>query len=182
MVKGKLICIYGNEIGSILGVNKNKNIEVLYLEKLKKTYESYEDVRKRHEAMYWINTLKEIICKEFTIRSGKKVRKEAKTIVDEEYDFMHCKVDRRIVGENSILLCSIYSGINPSEEINENLLLECQHNMRVTKAEKCYVACLINDRKFIFKEIFRDENLISKIIEEEKAFIYNHILKQVPPV
>jgi predicted phage-related endonuclease len=52
---------------------------------------------------------------------------------------MHCSVDRRIVGENSILLCSIYSGINSSEEINENTLLECQHNMRVTKADKCYV-------------------------------------------
>jgi hypothetical protein len=31
------------------------------------------------------------------------------TIIDEEYEFMHCNVDRRIVGENSILLCSIYS-------------------------------------------------------------------------
>lgn len=182
MVKRDLKSIYGYEIGMILGINKNKTTNELYLDKLEKSHFRHENSKEKYEALYWINTLKEIICKEFTIRSGKKVRKELKTIVDEEYDFMHCNVDRRIVGENSILLCSIYNGINPSEEINENLLLECQHNMRVTKAEKCYVACLINDRKFIFKEISRDEDLITKIIEEEKAFIHNHILKEVPPM
>ena len=181
MVNGKFICIYGNEIGIILGMNENKSIEELYLEKLKKHYETYEDIKKRQEAVYWINTLKEILCKEFTIRSGKKVRKELKTIVDEEYDFMHCRVDRRIVGENSILLCNVYSGRTQSEEITEDIILECQHNMRVTKADICYVACLINDRLFYFKEICRDEDTISKIVKEEKAFFYNHILKEISP-
>lgn len=182
MVKGELKCIYGNEIGIILGVNENKNIQELYLEKLKKCHGRYENIKEKYEALYWSNTLKEILSKEFTIRSRKKVRKELKTIIDEEYDFMHCNVDRRIVGENSILLCSTYSGTNNGEEINENTLLECQHNMRVTKANKCYVACLIHDRKFVFKEISRDEEIISKIISEEKAFFYNHILKEISPV
>jgi len=181
MVKGNSKSIYGNEIGIILGVNKDKNIKDLYLEKLKKGLDRNENLKEKHEELYWTNTLKEILSKEFTIRSRKKVRKELKTIIDEEYDFMHCSVDRRIVGENSILLCSIYSGINSSEEINENTLLECQHNMRVTKADKCYVACLINDRRFYFKEICRDEDIISKIVKEEKAFFYNHILKEISP-
>lgn len=182
MGKRDLKCIYGNEIGSILGVNENKNIQELYLEKIKKCHYRHENLKEKYEELYWINTLKEILSKEFTIRSGKKVRKELKTIVDEEYDFMHCNVDRRIVGENSILLCRIYSGINPGEEINENILLECQHNMRVTKSNKCYVAYLINDRRFVFKEITRDEEIISRIISKEKAFFYNHILKEISPV
>lgn len=182
MVERKLKYIYGNEIGIILGVNKNKNIKELYLEKLKRDHESYEELKEKREAVYWIDTLKELLSKEFTIRSGKKVRKELRTIIDEEFEFMHCSVDRRIVGENSILLCSIYSGINLSEEINENTLLECQHNMRVAKADKCYAACLINDSRFVFKEICRDEDIISKIVKEEKAFFYNHILKEIPPV
>jgi predicted phage-related endonuclease len=181
MVKGNSKSIYGNEIGIILGVNKDKNIKDTYLEKIKKGLDRNKNLKEKHEELYWTNTLKEILSKEFTIRSRKKVRKELKTIIDEEYDFMHCSVDRRIVGENSILLCSIYSGINSSEEINENTLLECQHNMRVTKADKCYVACLINDRRFYFKEICRDEDIISKIVKEEKAFFYNHILKEISP-
>ncbi len=162
--------IYGNEIGIILGINANKTIKELYEEKLKKGQSRHMNLKEKYEEMYWFNTLKEILCKEFTIRSGKKVRKELKTIIDEEYEFMCCKVDRRIVGENSILLCSIYNGIDFDEEINKNVFLECQHNMRVTKADKCYFACLINSRKFVFKEIHRDEKVISKIVNEEKVF------------
>ncbi|MFW2488445.1 YqaJ viral recombinase family protein [Clostridium chromiireducens] len=182
MVERDLKCIFGNEIGIILGINTTRTIKELYEDKLKKGQSRHESLREKYEAMYWINTIKEILCKEFTIRSGKRVRKELKTIIDEEYDFMRSKVDRRIVGENSILLCSIYSGINPSEGINESILLECQHNMRVTKADKCYVACLINDRRFIFKEVCRDEEVISNIIKEEKTFFYNHLQKEISPV
>lgn len=182
MVKGDCKCIYGNELGTILGVNKNKTIRELYEKKLKKSQSRHESLKEEHEEIYWENTLKELLCKEFTIRSGKKVRKELKTIIDEEYDFMCCSIDRRIVGENSILLCKTYSGINNSDEINENTLLECQHNMRVTKADKCFVACLINDRKFIFKEVCRDEKIISKIINEEKAFFYNYILREISKI
>lgn len=181
MVKGNVKFICGNEIGIILGVNKKKNIKELFLEKLNKAPKLQENLKEKQEELYWVNTLKEILSKEFTIRSGKKVRKELKTIIDEEYDFIHCQVDRRIVGENSILLCSVDSGINFNEEINENILLECQHNMRVTKADKCYVACLINDRRFYFKEICRDEDMISKIVKAEKAFYYNYILKGISP-
>lgn len=182
MVKRDTKVILGNEIGIILGMDKNKSIKELYLEKLKKCHDRHENLKEKYEEMYWVNTLKEILSKEFTIRSGKKVRKELKTIIDDEYDFMHCIVDRRIVGENSILLCSTYTGIKDFEEINQNTFLECQHNMRVTKADKCYVAYLINDRKFVFKEVLRDEEMISKIIKEEGAFYYNHILKEVSPV
>lgn len=181
MVNGNTKFIYGYEIGIILGVNKSKNIKELYLEKVNKPLENSKIIREKKEELYWSDTIKELLSKEFTIRSGKKVRKELKTIIDEDYDFMYCKVDRRIVGENSILLCSTYSGENFNEEINENIFLECQHNMRVTKADKCYAACLINDRRFYFKEIRRDEAIIAKIVESEKAFFINHILKEISP-
>jgi len=181
MVKRDVKVIFGNEIGIILGMDKDKNVKKLYFEKTKKCHVRHESLKENREEVYWINTLKELLSKEFTIRSGKKVRKELRTIIDEEYDFMGCNVDRRIVGENSILLCSTYSGNNYFEELNENTLLECQHNMRVTKADTCYVACLINDKKFIFREIYRDEEVISKIIKEEKSFFYNHVLKEISP-
>ncbi|NRT72144.1 YqaJ viral recombinase family protein [Clostridium beijerinckii] len=170
MVNGNSEGIYGNEIGIILGVNKNKSIKDLSLEKFENMCKNKEESYKEKEINYWSDTIKEIICKEFTIRSGKKVRKELKIATDEEYSFMHCKVDRRIVGENSILLCIIYSGNAPEDVIDDNVLLECQHNMRVTKTDKCYVACLINDKKFEFKEVLRDEKIIYKIIDEEKKF------------
>ena len=177
MVKENNKFIYGYEIGIILGVNKSKSLNELYLEKVNMLSQNRKAMAEKEEEIYWSDTLKDLLSKEFTIRSGKKVRKELKTITDEEYDFMQAKVDRRIVGENSILLCSTYSTDSIQEELDENTFLECQHNMRVTKADKCYVACLINDKKFYFKEIERDEAVIDKIVKAEKAFFYNHILK-----
>lgn len=102
MVSRNFKCIYGYEIGAILGLNKRKSVMEVYSEKVNEESESKAKTHGKYEAIYWGNTLKEIMCKEFTIRSGKKVRKDLKTIIDEEYNFMHCKVDRRIVGENSI--------------------------------------------------------------------------------
>ena len=64
------------------------------------------------------------------------------------------------------------------KEIDENTFLECQHNMRVTKADKCYAACLINDSRFYFKEIQRDKDIIEKIVEAEKAFFNTCISKE----
>lgn len=173
--------IYGYEIGIILGVNKSKSIKELYLEKVNRVKDNRNTISKKEEEIYWSDTLKDLLSKEFTIRSGKKVRKELKIIVDEEYDFMHSKVDKRIVGENSILLCNTYNDESINEEIDENTFLECQHNMRVTKANKCYVACLINDKRFYFKEIVRDEVVIDKIVKAEKTFFYNHIFKEILP-
>ena len=173
--------IYGYEIGIILGVNKSKSIKELYLEKVNRVKDNRNTISKKEEEIYWSDTLKDLLSKEFTIRSGKKVRKELKIIVDEEYDFMHSKVDKRIVGENSILLCNTYNDESINEEIDENTFLECQHNLRVTKADKCYVGCLIDDKRFYFKEILRDETVIDKIVKAEKAFFYNHVLKEILP-
>lgn len=179
MVNGNNKFIYGYEIGIILGVNKSKSLKELCLEKINELSENRKTIVEREEELYWSDNLKDLLSKEFTIRSGKKVRKELKTIVDEEYDFMHSKVDKRIVGENSILLCITSSGESMQDEIDENTFLECQHNMRVTKADACYVACLIDDKRFYFKEIVRDEAVIAKIVEVEKAFFYNHVLKEI---
>lgn len=181
MVKGNNKFIYGYEIGTILGINKRKSLKELCLEKVNKLSHNRKIIDEKEEELYWSDTLKDLLSKEFTIRSGKKVRKELKIIVDEEYEFMHSKIDRRIVGENSILVCSAYNNDIIKDEIDENIFLECQHNIRVTKADKCYAAFLINDKRFYFKEIERDEVMIAKIVEAEKAFFYNHILKEILP-
>lgn len=141
---------------------------------------------KASEAAYWGETLKEIIAKEFSIRTGKKVRKCNKYLADEEYPFMIGAAQRRVVSENSILMCktaNTFLGKQwDGEEIPPSYLLQSQHYMRVYKADKCYIGALIGGQKFVLKEIPRDEELISMIIEAEKDFWINHVEKAVPPI
>jgi len=178
------IGIDGLDICIIMGVNKKRNAKELYLEKL-----SIEDSIKRKnemsEADYWHLTIKDMIAKEFSIRSGKKVRKENNQLIDEEYDFMVGNIDRRIVGENSILICkseNAFSGVNwNGEKLPVSYILESQHYMRISRADKCYIALLIGGKRFIYKEILRDEDMITKIVEIEKDFWVNNVLKKVSP-
>lgn len=180
--------IYGIDIGAIMGVDKVKSISDVYLDKIdySETASKKEDIfLNSNEAKYWSDTFDEISAKEFSIRSGLKVRKDNKKLIDEEYDFMICNSQRKIVGENSILMCKS-SNLNFPREWNGNTMpasyiLEAQHYMRIYKADKCYVASIIGGKKFIYKEILRDEKIINMIIQIEKDFWLNNVLKKIPP-
>jgi predicted phage-related endonuclease len=67
------------------------------------------------------------------------------------------------------------------EELPASYVLEAQHSMRVSKAEKCHIASLLGGKKFVYKEILRDDKVISMIVQIEKDFWVNNILNRVPP-
>lgn len=180
--------IYGVDIGAIMGVDQMKSSYDVYLDKIycsDKSLKQEETLINSKEVMYWCNTFDEISAKEFSIRSGMKVRKDNKRLIDEEYDFMIGNAERKIVGENSILMCKSSNMFFPrvwdGSIIPASYILEAQHYMRVYKADKCYVAAIIGGKKFVYKEILRDEKMINMIIEIEKDFWVNNVLKKIPP-
>lgn len=190
LIQEKQRGINGSDIGAIMGVNKNKSVSDVYLEKIKLEIRNSSKGDKNlknkfNETIYLENTLKEVVSREFSLRTGKKVRKENKQIADEEYDFMIGNIERKIVGENSILMCKVVDIFSYAEWANEEIpakhLLEAQHCMRISKAEKCYLAYLIGHRKFIYKEILRDDKVINMIIQIEKDFWFNNVLNKVSP-
>ncbi len=180
--------IDGLDIAAIMSVDKNRDPGDVYLEKINLTDEitKYGGILERtSEANYWDLTFDEMIAKEYSIRSNKKIRKGNKQLIDGEYGFMVANINRKVVGENSILICkceNIFLSMNwNGEEIPASYVLEAQHCMRVSKAEKCYIASLLGGKKFVDKEILRDDNVINMIIQIEKDFWVNNILNGVPP-
>lgn len=173
--------IGGSDVGAIMGVNKYKIPFQVYLEKTEEITEEDEG----SGSAYCGSALEELVAREFTLRTGKKVRRSNKHLVHKEYPFMVGNIDRKVLGENAILECKTTSAFNmkawESEEIPESYILQCQHYMAVTGAEKCYIAVLIGGQKFMFNEILRDDELISMIIEVEKDFWINHVEKRIPP-
>lgn len=174
--------IEGGDIGAILGIDKYRNIASVYKEKTMEIESSSKDV----EAIYWINTLNEVASKEFMLRTRKKVRKNNINSFDNDYEFMASNVNRKIIGENSILDCKVLNKIDIndiwSNEVPEKYLLQAQHDMKVKKADKCYIAILINDEKFVLYEVERDDSLISRIVKLEEEFWKSFIEKKVEPV
>ena len=176
------------DIAAIMSVDKKKSPGDVYLEKINSIDEitKYGGILERtSEANYWDLTFDEMIAKEYSLRSNKKVRKGNKQLIDEEHGFMVANINRKVVGENSILICkceNIFLAMNwNGEELPPSYILEAQHSMRVSKAKKCYIASLLGGKKFVYKEILRDDNVISMIIQIEKDFWVNNILNRVKP-
>lgn len=172
--------IGGSDIGAILGLNKYKTAFEVYLEKT----EPILEVGEQSESAYWGDKFEEVVAKEFEKRTGKKVRRDRRHFQNKDYPFMVANIDRRIVGENSILECKTANQYLTkeweSEEVPPSYLLQVQHYLAVTGASKGYIAVLIGGQKFIWKEINRDEELINIIIEAEKEF-WKMVQDKTPP-
>lgn len=172
--------IGGSDVGAILGVNKYKTPFEVYLEKT----EPITEVGEQSESAYWGDKFEEVVAKEFEKRTGKKVRRDRKHYKHKDYHFMVANIDRRVVGENSILECKTANQYLlkdwEDEEIPASYLLQVQHYLFVTGAELGYIAVLIGGQKFTWKEVQRDEELIEMIIEAEKDF-WKMVEDKTPP-
>lgn len=180
-LKGRQKGVGGSDVGAIMGVNRWKSPFEVYVDKT----EEITEVKESGELCYWGDTLEEVVAREFSIRTGKRVRKDNRQLVHKTHEFMIGNIDRRIVGENSFLECITVNAFKAKEwegeEIPPSVLLQCQHYMEVMEADSCHIAALIGGQRFVHKEIKRDEELASMIVEAEKDFWINHVQKGIPP-
>ncbi|CAI3630251.1 YqaJ viral recombinase family nuclease [Clostridium neonatale] len=172
--------IGGSDVGAVLGVNKYKTPFEVYLEKT----EPITEIKEQSESAYFGDIFEDIVAKEFEKRIGFKVRRDRKHYKHKDYHFMVANIDRRIVGENAILECKTANQYLlkewEDEEIPASYLLQVQHYLAVTGADRGYIAVLIGGQKFIWKEVSRDEELIEIIIQAEKDF-WGLVEAKTPP-
>lgn len=174
--------IGGSDVGAIMGFNQYKSAYQVFLEKTGQYHEEVDN-----EAVYFGNALEDFVAQEFAKRTGKKVRRLNKMLVHPEHDFMLANLDRVVVGERAVLECKTASEYVKEawegEEIPASYLCQVHHYLAVTGFEKAYIAVLVGGNKFIWKEIERDEEFIQILIDREKDFWENHVLKdEAPPV
>ncbi|MFJ8516149.1 YqaJ viral recombinase family nuclease [Lysinibacillus xylanilyticus] len=172
--------IGGSDVGAIMGFNQYKSAYQVFLEKTGQYSEEVDN-----EAVYFGNALEDFVAQEFAKRTGKKVRRLNKMLVHPEHDFMLANVDRVVVGERAVLECKTASEYVKDawdgEEIPASYLCQVHHYLAVTGFEKAYIAVLVGGNKFIWKEIDRDEEFIQILIDREKDFWENYVLKDVAP-
>lgn len=173
--------IGGSDVGAIAGLSKFKNALDVYLDKVEGTEQEPGETK---EWIYWGNILEDVVAKEFTVRTGKKVKKRNFMFVHDEKPFMLANVDREIVGENAGLECKTTNGFNSQvweEGIPESYELQCHHYMAVMGYERMYIACLIGGSKFVYHTIERNENIIQSIEKIEEEFWHENVVKKIPP-
>lgn len=172
--------IGGSDAGAILGLNKWKTPFQVYLDKTEPIVDDEQS-----EAAYWGTELEDVVAKEFTRRTGKKVRRNNRMLKSLQYPWMIANLDREVVGEDAILECKTTNSFMAKEwegdQIPASYIIQVQHYLAVTGAAKAYVAVLIGGQKFVYKEIERDEELIRQIVELEQKFWTEHVIKGIAP-
>ena len=164
------IGIGGSDAAIIAGINRWKSPYQLWLEKTGQV--EPEDISD-NEYVYWGTVLEQLVADRFCELTGKKVRK-CGMMQSLTHEFMLANVDRLVVGENAGLECKTANGFKAKEWEGDNVpdsyYLQCQHYMAVTGCDKWYIACLIGGNHFVWKEIPRNEEDITALIEAEMAF------------
>ncbi|KRT94818.1 lambda-exonuclease family protein [Bacillus glycinifermentans] len=174
--------IGGSDAAAIAGLSKWKTPVSVYLDKIGQAPK--ED--SSSEAAYWGHIHEETVAREFSKRTGKKVRRRKAILQHPNYPFMLANVDRLIVGEQAGLECKTASEHLKDEwngeEVPDAYLVQCQHYMAVTGFKAWWIAVLIGGNKFVYKKVDRDEELIAYLIQIEKEFWENHVMNEIPPM
>lgn len=175
--------IGGSDVSIIAGINPFKSVHQLWLEK------TGQEKPEQTESDYahFGTLLEPIVRKEFMERTGIRVRQKHMLLQSEEYPFMLADLDG-VISENGktaifeAKTASAYKQEIWEEGIPAPYILQVQHYMAVTGAEKTYIAALVGGNHFYHHVIERDEEMIGKIIAMEKYFWEYHVVEGVEPV
>lgn len=174
--------IGGSDVSIIAGVNKFRSIFQLWMEKT-----GQEEPRETEsEYAHFGTVLEPVVKKEFTRRTGLKVRSRRAILQSEEHPFMLADLDG-VINENGKMCifeaktASAYKLETWEEGVPLEYLYQVQHYMEVTGAEKTYIAALVGGSRFIYHEVLRDEEMIAQIVQMEKTFWEKYVLGGMEP-
>lgn len=171
--------IGGSDAGACVGMNPYKSAYSLWAEKTGRSPE-FEGNLATDVGAY----MEDFIAKRFEEETGKKVRRENHSIVNDQYPWAIANYDRLIVGESAGLECKFTDSINLKRykggEFPERFYAQCVHYLAVSGKKRWYLAVLIGNKEFKWFCIERDEEEIAALMQAEKE-VYDHIQTDTPP-
>ena len=172
--------IGGSDASCIAGLNPWKSSIQLYMDKKEENPKELKSLR-----MELGNRLEGLVAELFTEETGLKVRNVNGILKNNNYPFALANIDRAIVGEKSFLECKTtnsYALKEWLEGVPAHYEIQCLHYMAITGATHCYIAALIGNSDFIWHKIERDQETIDYLMQIEKDFWENNILKNEVPL
>lgn len=129
--------------------------------------------------------LEDYVAKRFARKTGKTVVRSEGTYFHPSFGFLGANVDRLIVEEDAGLECKTCSAWKSKEwegeEIPQEYIFQCYHYMMVTGKRKWYIAVLIGNQDFKWKELLWDEKLIADMMRREVSFWNDFVVTGVMP-
>lgn len=170
----------GSDISAIFGLNRWKSPVDVYLDKA-----GLSEPAEESEYMYWGAVLEEVVAREFTRRTGYKVRRRNAVLVNDDYPYLLANIDRELVGERVGLECKTASAYKVAEweddKVPDEYMLQVQHYMAVTGYKAWWLAVLIGGNTFRILQVDRDDEIIELIKDRAQEFWETYVVPQVIP-
>ena len=172
--------IGGSDAGAICGVNPYSSAMKVFKDKTSEEIEEQDN-----EAIRIGHDLEDYVAQRFMEATGLRVRKSNFMYRSKEHPFMIADVDRLVVGEDAGLECKTASAYNEDKwadgDIPLHYVMQCYHYMAVTGKRTWYIAAVILGRKFIFRKLEWDDELINRLTGVEEDFWNNHVVPGIIP-
>ncbi len=172
--------IGGSDAAAVIGLNRYRTPMEVYADKLG-ALPPKEDT----EAMRMGRDLEEYVARRFCEETGKKVRRVTKTIRNADFPFAHANIDRGVVGEKAGLECKFSNSMSlkryKNGEFPEEYYTQCVHYLAVTGWDRWYLTVAIAGVGIKIFIIERDDEEANALMNAERDFWYNHVLKGIPP-
>lgn len=181
-IKNRTSYLGGTEAAAVLGISRWKTPLQVWAEKV--GHIQPEDISDQLHVKLG-NRLEATVADLFAEETGKKVRRANETIFHPAYDFLGANVDRLVIGEDAGLEVKTVSAWKAKEWQDEDMpieyIMQCLHYMGVTGRRKWYLAVLIGNHEFKWKEILYDEKVIRDLIRREVDFWTKYVVPIVMP-
>lgn len=168
--------IGGSDAASVVGLNPYKSAFSLWAEKTGRIA-PFEGNLATDVGTF----LEEFIAKKFEEISGKKVRRENHSILNDKYPFAIANVDRVVVGEDAGLECKSTSELNLKKfkhgSFPANYYCQSVHYLAVTEKKCWYIAVLVGNKNFFIYQLTRNPNDVKPEWCEESLYIDDDEIK-----
>jgi putative phage-type endonuclease len=178
--------IGGSDAAAVAGQSPWSTPMDVYLEKTGQSAPLVETDR-----MYWGTTLEDVVAKEWSKRTGLRVRRQRLTMRDASASWRMAHIDRAVISTDGLrhgLECKTADrmmagefGEQESDQVPVHYLLQCQHYLGVTGWDIWHLAVLIGGNVFRKYVIPRNDELIADLFTIEEDFWLNHVVPRIPP-
>ena len=169
----------GSDAAAIVGLNPFSSAYSLWAEKTDRV-PPFEGNLTTEVGTY----LEDFVAKKFEEETGKKVRRENHSILNDKYPWAIANVDRVLVGEDAGLEIKTTSELNMKSfkngEYPSQYYAQCVHYLAMTGKQRWYLAVLIGNKEFKRFTIERDEDEIAALMAAEEEF-WEHVKDNTPP-
>ncbi|WP_284077393.1 YqaJ viral recombinase family protein [Herbaspirillum aquaticum] len=178
--------IGGSDAAAAVGLSPYKSQLELWLEKTGRDAQlNKPDPSDTTHPVFWGTLLEPIVAAAYTQQTGRKVRKVNAVLQHPTVPFMLANLDREIVGspDVQILECKTAGEFGARLWLDgapEYVQLQVQHQLAVTGKHAADVAVLLCGQKLEVHRVYRDDELISRLIHLEAQF-WQYVTSDTPP-